>query len=122
MDSEGLLGAELLTEHTVFPAEIHGTTINLQDEPWSQSAQRWVAPDDYSATQALSDEARQRSVQWIAYASVRAPGGICAVVFDPAALVGLDLTSQQTWHCRTTRDGSRMVHESDRFEWHYGTD
>ncbi len=119
MDSEGLQGTELLTEHTLFCAQITGTAIDLQAEPWTAAAPRWTAPDDYSATQALADAARQRAVQWIAYASVRDPGGTCAVVFDPQALDGLDLSTQQTWHCRTTRAGSRMVHESDRFEWRY---
>ncbi len=119
MDSEGLRTTELLTEHTVFCAEVHGPALDLQREPWLQSASFWTAPNDYTATQDLAAQARQQGVQWISYSSVRDMGGTCAGVFDPAALDQLDLASQQTWHCRTTQAGSRMVHDSDRFEWGY---
>ncbi len=122
MDSDGLRSSELLTEHTIFNAEVNGRALDLQMEPWLQSASTWMAPDDYSATQDLAAQARQQGVQWISYASVRDIGGRCAVVFDPDALDQLDLASQQTWHCRTTQAGSRMVrmvHEADRFEWGY---
>lgn len=119
MDSEGLQRTELLTEHTVFAAEVNGLALDLRAEPWSQAKSRWAHPSDYSATQALGEAARLRGMQWIAYASVRDPGGCCAVVFDPLALDQVDLRSQQTWHCRTTPQGSRMVHDGDRYEWRY---
>ena len=121
MDSAGLRRSELLTEHTVFSAQIQGLAVDLREDPWRQEQDRWTHTSDYTATQALAEAARQHGVQWMAYASVRDPGGCCAVVFDPLALDKPDLRSQQTWHCCTTQDGSRMVHGSDRHEWRYAS-
>jgi hypothetical protein len=66
--------------------------------------------------------ARNRQVQWIRYESVRDPGGVCCAVFELEALDRLDLASQQTWHCRTTREAVRMVHGAERYEWRYAAD
>ncbi len=120
MDSEGLQGTDLLTEHTVFPAQIDGLAINLRADPWRARRAAWTDPVDYRATQALAAAARAQRVQWLRYESVRDPGGDCGVVLDVAALDRLDLSRQQTWHCRTTRLAVRMVHGEDRHEWRFG--
>lgn len=119
-ESEGLREQELLTEHTVFAAEVTGPSMDLAEPPWSTARQAWTHPDDYQATQAVADAARRHSVAWLHYESVRDPGGRCCAVFDLEALSGPDLTSQQTWHCRTTRTMVRMVHGQDRYEWRLG--
>ncbi len=119
MDSDDLHANELLTEHTLFSATVKGQSVDLRASPWHHSAARWTDPTDYSATQALAQAAPAHGVQWISYASVRDPGGRCAAVLDPDTLSELDLANQQTWHCRTTSSGSRMVHHSGRFEWRY---
>ena len=119
VDSDGTRGEELLTEHTVFAAEVSGRALDLTAPPWSISRAHWTHPLDYSTTQALADAARARSVQWLRYESVRDAGGHCAVVFSLEALDGPDLTSQQTWHCRATREGVRMVHGQERYEWRF---
>lgn len=118
-DSAGLAAQELLTEHTFFSAGVAGRAIDLQAPPWQAAHAHWAHPSDYAATQALADAARERQVQWIAYASVRDPGGTCAAVLDVAALSGPDLASQQTWHCRTTARSVRLVHGDQRHEWRF---
>jgi hypothetical protein len=105
LDSAGLAGRELLTEHTFFQGAIQGLAIDLTQPPWDQAQALWTHDSDYRAPQAVARSAQIRGVQWLAYASVRAPGHCCAVVFDPAGLAeppgGLDAT-QQTWHCKAT--------------------
>lgn len=119
MDSQGLQGTDLLTEHTVFPARIDGLAIDLRQDPWRRHRAAWTDPLDYRATQALARAARGQGVQWLRYESVRDAGGDCGVVFDVAALDGIDLGRQQTWHCRATRAAVRMVHGEDRHEWRF---
>jgi len=116
-DSAGLENDELLTEHTFFQAAVSGLAIDLTTPPWAAAAAHWMQALDYGATQALADAASERGVQWLHYASVRDAGGTCAAVLDVAALDSIDLASQQTWHCRTTRTSVRLVHDADRFEW-----
>jgi len=118
-DSDGLRGDEVMTAHTFFQARVRGTALDLLAAPWSASHAHWAHPADYTATQALADAAVARGVQWIRYASVRDPGGVCAAVFDAAALVALDAASLQTWHCRATAAAVRLVNGDQRFEWHF---
>ncbi len=117
LDSEGLLDQELLTEHTVFSAQVQGLAIDLSAQPWQQARTQWTQSLDYSATQAVAGAANTRGMDWLRYESVRDPAGLCCAVFNPQALVSLDLKSQQTWHCRTTQSAVRMVHGEDRYEW-----
>lgn len=119
-DSDGLRDQEVLTTHTFFSAEVDGLAIDLAEPPWSAARARWTDPADYAATQALADAARERALAWIAYASVRDPGGRCAAVLGVAALGEPDLAGQQTWHCRATADTVRLVHGDERFEWRFG--
>ena len=86
LDSAGLAGRELLTEHTFFQGAIQGLAIDLTQPPWDQAQALWTHDSDYRAPQAVARSAQIRGVQWLAYASVRAPGHRCAVVFDPASL------------------------------------
>jgi RES domain len=117
VESSGLHDEELLTEHTVFAAQVSGSSIDLMASPWLAARRHWIHPSDYAATQNLADAARAHGVNWLQYESARDPGGACCAVFTPEALSGPDLTSQQTWHCRTTRLNVRMVHDSERYEW-----
>lgn len=119
-DSEGLSAGEVMTEHTFFAAQVQGRAVDLLAEPWRRAHAHWAHPDDYTATQALADAAVERGVQWIRYASVRDPGGVCAAVFDAAALTGPDPASLQTWHCRATAGAVRLISGGQRHEWRFG--
>ncbi len=119
MDSNGLRDAELLTEHTVFAAQVAGIGVDLMIVPWSRSRKLWTHPNDYSATQSLAVAARSRGLQVLRYESARDPGGACCAVLDVQALQNVDLASQQTWHCRTTSAAVRMIHGSEGHEWRF---
>jgi hypothetical protein len=118
LDSAAFLNTELLTEHTFFQAQVDGSAIDLINPPWDAAHAAWTHGSDYSATQELADAARDKGVQWICYESVRAPGHRCAVVLDveALALVAQGIT-QQTWHCKATRESVMMVHGTQRYVW-----
>jgi hypothetical protein len=120
LDSAGLLEQELLTAHTFFQANVQGTAIDLMNPPWSGARAQWTHGSDYTATQALADEARGRGVQWIRYESVRAPGHSCAAVFDVEALdMVAKGTTQQTWHCKASRRSVMLSRGSDTHVWNF---
>lgn len=108
MDSEGLAGQALHTEHTFFQASARGRCADLSAAPWKAASRAWMQKTDYSACQDLADEARKRGLGWIRYASVRAPKGICAAVLRPDALSLSRAFEQQIWICKTTRSGAYL--------------
>ena len=71
--------------------------------------------DDYGPCQALARAARAGGrVQWIRYASVRHPGGVCGAVFAPGCLSLRDGFPQETWVCKVTPTQALMLHDADR--------
>lgn len=110
LDSAGLRDGELICEHTLFQARVKGRAIDLSGQPWARRRRDWSHPSNYSACHALADWARARSVQWIAYASVRHPGGQCAAVLDALALSLHEPARQQTWVGKVTRKQAMFSH------------
>lgn len=119
MDSEALAEQALLTAHTFFEAQVQGRAIDLCQPPWLAHQAAWAHTSDYSRAQALAEAARQHTVQWLRYASVRDPGGVCAAVLDVQALSSTHPLQQQTWHCKTTRRVVMLVHGHDRASWDF---
>jgi hypothetical protein len=105
-DSEGLTGQALLTQHTFFQAKVRGRCADLTASPWKSAARDWGHKSDYGACQDLAAEARARELDWIRYATVRAPSGICAAVLTPEVLSLAPGFEQQTWACKTTQGGA----------------
>ena len=122
LDSANLLNEDLLTEHTLFQAQLQGQSIDLMREPWVQNRELWTHGSDYLATQALATEAQRSDIQWLSYESVRAPHEVCAVAFTPEALCeppqGIDATRQR-WHCKATRSKVMLICDESRFEWDF---
>ncbi len=114
MDSAGLRGGELVTEHTFFQARVRGLAVDLTRKPWSASAAVWTHPGDYGACQALAAEARGRGVQWIRYESARRPGGRCGAVLAPRCLSLPPDSRPETWVCKVTATQALMLHDDDR--------
>ncbi len=118
LDSAAFAKSELLTEHTFFQVQVDGTSIDLMSPPWNAAGPAWTHGSDYSQTHSVAEAARERAVQWICYESVRAPGHRCAAVLDVEALEMIDNgATQQTWHCKATRESVMMVHQTDKFLW-----
>lgn len=122
MDSEGLHGQVLLTEHSFFKARVRGRAIDLTAQPWLHNRDAWTHPDDYSAPQAVAAAAQARGVQWLRYESARAPDHHCAVVFEPESLSqpsrSLD-SSLQTWRCKTTQHSVLFSGPESSFVWDF---
>lgn len=117
LDSEGLRGGELHTEHSFFQARVEGLAIDLAAPPWDSLAALWTQDRDYSATHALGDAARSAGLQWLRYMSVREPGGHCGAVFTVQALALHAPHWPQTWHCKTTAHSVWLVREDQGFTW-----
>ena len=118
LDSSALMKTELLTEHTFFQAKVAGMAIDLMNPPWNAARSAWTHGSNYGATHALAEAASERDVQWISYESVRAPGYRCAAVLDVESLdMVANGATQQTWHCKATRDSVMLVHGPDRHVW-----
>lgn len=109
-DSEGLASRPVHTEHTLFEATAKGRCVDLVSKPWAVARATWTHRSEYGSCQALARECRARRVAWIRYESARHAGGICGAVLDPLALSLAEPLRQQTWACKTTRDGSYMRH------------
>lgn len=108
MDSDALAGQALHTEHTFFQAKVRGRCPDLTASPWNAAARAWRHKTDYSACQDLADEARMRGLAWIRYDAVRVPDGVCGAVLKLESLSLAEAFGQQTWACKTLRDGAYL--------------
>ena len=108
MDSDALADQALHTEHTFFEARVRGRCADLTTSPWKSAARAWRHKTDYSACQDLADEARARELAWIRYAAVRVPDGIGGAVLRADSLSLTEAFEQQTWACKTSRDGAYL--------------
>lgn len=109
VDSDGLRGESVLTEHTFFEARVDGRAVDLTAPPWDAARALWMHPTDHGACHALAAAARAVAADWIRYRSVRDPGyGACGAVLAVSALTIGDLTRQQTWACKASAEAVLM--------------
>jgi hypothetical protein len=120
MDSEGLRERELVTEHTLFAADVRGRCIDLLRAPWSARAEEWTDPVDYRACQDLAAQARAAGVDWIRYASAREQGGRCGAVLAPGALKLATPPASETWVCKVSAAQALMRHGDDKVTVAFG--
>lgn len=106
LDSVGLMKQQLSTEHSMYEAVVGGRAIDLLSPPWHQAEAHWKHSSDYTETQKLGKLIREaEGVAWVRYAAVRAPGHVCAAVFDPRSLTLVTPEGRyEQWHCHTTHD------------------
>ena len=120
LDSAGLVQQSLSTDHSLYEAQVHGRAIDLLNQPWSQAQAKWQHPSDYTHTHQLGQLIRSQApqVQWVHYASVRAPGHHCAAVFDVHSLSMVSSEGQyERWHCHTTKDRVTLSNGRERFDF-----
>lgn len=100
--------------HTAFRTSIETAAVDLRGKPFTRDAQRWSAPDDYSATQAFARVARQAAVGAVLYASVRDPQHrACVALLDPAAFARrAPASAMHTWWLRVTRNSAVFRRDS----------
>lgn len=122
LDSAGLVGEVLLTEHTFFQGQLSGRSIDLTSPPWNACRALWTDGLSYRYTHELADAAQAHKLQWLTYESVRAPEHRCVVAFDLGALSeppgGLDGT-MQTWRCKAAAQRVWMTRGRDRHVWDF---
>lgn len=123
LDSVGLRGRQLTTEHTFFAAHIAGHGLDLTSRPWSNARDYWTNGQDYTETHRLARMAEAAGIQVIEYESVRSRGDTNFAVFTADALAepaqGVD-ASQQPWTFTATANRvscMRTGDRSQRFEW-----
>lgn len=90
--------------HTAFQAAARGKAIDLRTKPLVRDREQWVHRTDYSATQALANNARQAGIQIIRYESVRDPERAgCAAILTPDVFVKPAPKVQETWFIAAAR-------------------
>ncbi len=83
---------------TLFRAAIAGNGLDLRRPPLAADRERWTAPADYTATQALARRARTAGIELLRYESVRDPEhGGAVVLFSPDAFEVPTPLELQTW-------------------------
>ncbi len=101
LDSAGLAERRAHMELTLFEFHAaHPRQLDLLAAPFVAARTRWIAPDDYSATQTLAADARAAQVGVIRYESARRPGGVCLAILEADAFRGVAKAwrnVQQTW-------------------------
>jgi hypothetical protein len=119
MDSDGLRGEQLVTEHTFFRARFTGRELDLTQPPWTAQRARWRDPADYGACHALASHVRalKPPVQSVRYESARREGAFCQVVFEAGALAMPRQHLQQTWICKITAQRVLWSHDADRLQF-----
>lgn len=115
MDSEGLRGEALISEHTLFAAEFSGRALDLTASPWRAQRSAWRDPRDYAACHALAQAVRASAppIDAIRYESARREHGACMAVLSPATLRIRQQGQQQTWLCKTTRERVLLTHDAE---------
>ncbi len=73
-------------QFTTFSVPVRGKMVDLRHPPFQKDRTLWEAPDDYRATQAFANVARQLSLAAIIYRSVRDPEAhCCTALLTPEA-------------------------------------
>jgi len=99
------------SEHTAFSARFKTSKgLDLTGAPFTEDADRWLHPSDYSACHALADAARTAGVQALRYRSARDPGGgrnvallTCSAFSSHAPI------ERQTWRLHLDDAGVRAI-------------
>lgn len=80
--------------------------LDLTRPPLDSDHALWMAPTDYSATQALAESARDAGVEILRYASVRDPRGRTNIaILECSAFGRREPVRQQTWRLWVDRNG-----------------
>jgi hypothetical protein len=106
--SPGFTPPTTTVEYTSFHVRVAtDRALDLTQQPFEEQEADWTAPDDYTACQALANEARFAGTALIRTLSARTEGRSCnVVVFDPAAFENAGPVVHRTWHFR--HQGERL--------------
>jgi hypothetical protein len=108
-------------EYTGFSARIAGTSLDLTAPPLSRDAADWTHPTDYTACQALADNARAANASIIRYLSVRDPrAGANLAILTCSAFAKPAPIDRQTWRIRIGQFGAQALREHPDLRLEFG--
>ena len=125
-DSTGLQTKPALLPMTLF--EFHGATtasLDLTKPPFLCQRESWLAPDDYSQSQALAVTARLAGIELIRYESARDSNGRCLAILTPEVFRNVQEPyrhQQQSWSLFIEPAGLAVWQRSlgtDTFEYRF---
>jgi hypothetical protein len=110
-------------EYTAFAAEFRSDrALDLALAPLTDAA-NILAPDDYSAGQALADAAREADIEIIRYPSVRdSARGLNLALLVPSVFSDPDVVDRQSWRLYLDDNGVRAICEAPRLSLAFGRD
>jgi hypothetical protein len=88
--------------------------LDLTCAPLSADRTRWIHPTDYSACQALADDARASQIDVISYESARAPHAINHALLTCGVFTKPEEVGRQTWRIHFGAAGIRLFCEMPR--------
>lgn len=101
---------------TVFSVQ-YGTDrqLDLTRPPLVRDRKYWIDADNYSATQALADAAREAGIEVIRYESVRDPKhGANLALLSPKVFTTHEPLEQQTWYLYLASSEANCVRDNSR--------
>lgn len=107
--------------HTAFKVSLKARMLDLRRAPLDQDRALWMAPDDYSATQALARLAREAGIGALRYRSVRDPDqGTCTALLDPAGFAERrPIGTPQTWWLSVQPQQVVWLREKQRLQYRF---
>ena len=123
-DSPGTPFPSQPTEHTCFDVPVKASkAIQLNRKPFSEAADLWSHPSDYSNSQALEVAARAEGIDLITYASVRDPmGKENAALLTCKVFAVTEPSTKQTWKLWFNKTGLHAIGEFDKSRFSLPTD
>jgi len=99
-------------EYTAFATQFETeTALDLSAAPLDRHSSLWKDPVDYSACQALADDARRAGIQVIKYESVRSPQETNFAILTCRVFTKPDAVAWQTWRIHLSSSGVRIFCE-----------
>jgi len=114
-EAPGLPPPDRFAEMTAIRARIEvDAALDLTAPPLVTDRALWIDRADYSATQTLSDRAREGDIGLIRYEAVRDPGGINLALLTCAGFARPAPMARQSWRLRIEADAAQAVCDHPR--------
>jgi hypothetical protein len=109
-------------EYTVFATDYATRrALDLTRPPIDKQRGKWMHPQDYSACQALADDARAADIDVILYPSVRDPQHrLNVALLACSAFAKRKETGRQSWRLHLSAQGVRAVCEAPKIAFEFG--
>jgi hypothetical protein len=96
-------------DYTAFSVRFRARGVDLSVSPFDRDRARWIHPTDYAPCQALSDTAREASVDALRYPSARDREGVNIALLRCRAFAVREPIERQAWRVSLNAHGVRAV-------------